>query len=77
MGRGVGREQKNAAEAVFVDSSQCLQTNEMLESADFRSAATAKKKDKHSWPIPAKLRENPGRRDGAAAGVRLRWEACR
>lgn len=45
-----------------------MQTNEMLESADSRNAMIAKKKHKHAWPIPARMQENPGRRDGAAVG---------
>ena len=74
----MGREAEECSRSrICRDIGQCLQTNEMLESADFRSAIIAKKKDKHSWPIPAKLREIPGRRDRAAVGSRLRWEACR
>lgn len=74
----MGREAEECSRSrICRDIGQCLQTNETLESADFRSATIAKKKDKHSWPIPAKLRGNPGGRDGAAAGSRLPWEACR
>lgn len=77
-GGGWGGKQKECSRSsIYRDIGQCLQTNEMLESADSRNAMIAKKKDKHAWPIPAKMQENPGRRDGAAVWVRLRWEACR